>query len=402
MKARIIVLLSTLVLSILTPSLTQADSTLRIFEPCSVSTVIPCIDGLSVIDESGKIHVGVLTGIEAPATMNFAQQIFSGTNFEWDVPGTNQPSGHSTLLLSGMYFPLNTPYCWLPNQDVKSCDYSIDEISLRVLTSPFEPSISQDLNKNYKYRISLKIPENFTPAMMAGEGSTGELSSTANSDGTRSVIFMGQPTEIVFSMNNDPNAPSAAGTELGFYLQSNLSAQVKWTNVCNEENLLSYWHNTGVGTTPIWSKSDGAIEMQTSGVHLKPDGTLNQGLIELQVPVKMAKCLWGVDLSHAVSATMSATYQDGSADQVITTMTSVKNNYFILSSYGFHYSSPLIKVKMVEDPIGVVAIPAPSEVVKVQQKTSTPKVIEITCLRGKLVKKISGSKPVCPAGYKKK
>ena len=145
--------------------------------------------------------------------------------------------------------------------------------------------------------------------------------------------------------------------------------------------------------------------MQTEGIHLKPDGSLNQGLIELQVPVEMAKCLWGVDLSRAVSASMSATYTDGSATQVISTKTSVRNNYYILSSYGFHYSSPLLKVKMQQDLTGgsgTIALPINLPTPTVQPVTQAQKKITITCIKNKMTKLVTGVKPVCPAGYKKK
>ena len=405
MRRIAIALCAFLALAFVPSTSVKAETTsLRIFEPCSVSPAAPCIEAFSVIDERGIIFPAKLTGRSVVEATNFAGQIFAGSKYEWDVPGTSQPGGSSKLILDGQYFPLNTPYCWLPNQAIEKCDYSIDEIILRLLISTFEPTKSRDLNKNYKYQITLKLPNNFSPAMLAGEGATGAISVLKNSDGSRSMLLVGQPTEIVVGPN-DTKLPSGVATELGFYLQSNLSLQAKWTTVCNQENLISYWHNTGFGTTPVWSKADETIEMQTEGIHLKPDGSLNQGLIELQVPVEMAKCLWGVDLSRAVSASMSATYTDGSATQVISTKTSVRNNYYILSSYGFHYSSPLLKVKMQQDLTGgsgTIALPINLPTPTVQPVTQAQKKITITCIKNKMTKLVTGVKPVCPAGYKKK
>jgi hypothetical protein len=37
-----------------------------------------------------------------------------------------------------------------------------------------------------------------------------------------------------------------------------------------------------------------------------------------------------------------------------------------------------------------------------QSKSATPKLITINCYKGKLLKKVTAAKPLCPKGYKKK
>jgi len=277
------------------------------------------------------------------------------------------------------YFPLNTPYCWLPNQPEANCDHTIDEIALWVYPSnrysnpppesfPKLPSnkicgtaenpslcyLAWDLSDNYRYEVKMKIPSGFIPGMMAANGKTGSAKGSLNSDGSREVTLEGIPTENTWTIDNPPLTPPAdenstavAGRiELAFFLQSTESQQSKWANRCNEGQIVSYWHNTGIGTTPNWSQSESAIVMETGGPHLKSDGSLNQGLIELQIPVKMATCLWGVDLSKQVMATMTATYANGSTPEVISTRSGVNGDVYTLSSLGFHYSNPRIAVKL--------------------------------------------------------
>jgi hypothetical protein len=418
MKKRITLLLSALTLTLLPSTSVKAETgPMHIFEPCEKSQQLPCISSFNLVDSTGKVFTGKLTGVNNPANENLGNQIFTGTNYEWTVPGITQPSGNTTFTLGGLYFPLNTPYCWMPNQDEKSCDRTVDEISLRVTVSPFGPVKSWNLNPDYKYRITIRLPKSFSSAMLVGEGATGEVVVTQNADQTQELQLMGQPAEVVTATNNDLSLAPHMDTRLGFYLQSKDSAQAVWTNACNQGKLLSYWHNTNIGTTPVWSASDGAIEMQTAAPHLRPDGALNSGLIELQVPVQMAKCLWGVDLSRAVSASISASYQDGQAPEIITTKTVVQSGNYILSSYGFHYSSPLLKVKMQEDlttnagaiamPV-IVPIPAATPTTgvaptpTVQPVVQAQKKITITCIKNKVTKMVTGVKPVCPAGYKKK
>jgi hypothetical protein len=40
--------------------------------------------------------------------------------------------------------------------------------------------------------------------------------------------------------------------------------------------------------------------------------------------------------------------------------------------------------------------------VKLQTATATKSKVSITCTKGKMVKKVTGANPKCPAGYKKK
>jgi hypothetical protein len=70
-----------------------------------------------------------------------------------------------------------------------------------------------------------------------------------------------------------------------------------------------------------------------------------------------------------------------------------------LQADNFTFSSPTIKVKLVQDkPLVAVKEDAP----KVATTAAVKKVITITCAKGKITKKFSGANPKCPSGYKKK
>jgi hypothetical protein len=71
----------------------------------------------------------------------------------------------------------------------------------------------------------------------------------------------------------------------------------------------------------------------------------------------------------------------GGGNQTITTTVNEKNGWLYLSANGFTYSSPVIKVKLNQAK---------------NQKYS------ISCVKGKATKKVTGTKPKCPAGYKLK
>jgi hypothetical protein len=405
---------------------------LPLIEPCAKTQNLPCIESFSVIDASGKLFEGNLTGKSSSARENFASQSFTGTEYEWNVPGVSQPNGNSFFKIIGEYFPLGAPYCWLPNQQEDSCDHSVDEIALLIypsmeysapqpkhfpllssdkicgtVDSPSLCYLAWDLSDKYSYQVRMKIPNSFDPGMMAAQGRTGSATPIQNADGSKSILFSGEPIESLWTINNPPLSPIAneqstavlGRIELSFFLQSKRSAQSQWVNRCNIGDIVTYWHNTGIGTTPTWSSSENAIIMQTGGPHFKADGSLNTGLIELQIPVKIAQCLWGIDLSRSVSASMTATYGAGSAPEVIATRSTVTGSLFTLTSVGFHYSNPKISVKFEQ---AVSPTPAQNEVTApIINKTSKPKKISILCKKGKISKQIYGLSPKCPIGFKR-
>ena len=138
------------------------------------------------------------------------------------------------------------------------------------------------------------------------------------------------------------------------------------------------------------------------------------------MPINLAKCLWGVDLSKAVSASISASYPELGIVEVITTSSKVVGDTFQVSAAGFHFSAPVIKVKLKQSaderlvepeavkPVKVeettpVAVAAPNqEVQKAAKPVVASKKKTITCTKGKVTKKIAGTNPKCPTGFKTK
>ena len=127
------------------------------------------------------------------------------------------------------------------------------------------------------------------------------------------------------------------------------------------------------------------------------------------MPLSTATCLWGVDLSKAVSASISASYPELGISEIVTTTSQVKDGFFKVSAAGFHYSAPVIKMKVTQSPstqpvTPLEASPSPTPsaepaTIPVVQKI---KKSTITCIKGKSTKKVTAVSPKCPAGFKKK
>jgi hypothetical protein len=99
--------------------------------------------------------------------------------------------------------------------------------------------------------------------------------------------------------------------------------------------------------------------------------------------------MWKVDLDGNVKASVSVSYEDGSAPSVATVIGQRIGDDYLIVSTGFHYSSPTLRVKLAQSKV--------TEPIK----SAPVKKIKITCKKGKTTKQVMAVKPVCPTGYKK-
>ncbi len=166
--------------------------------------------------------------------------------------------------------------------------------------------------------------------------------------------------------------------------------------------------------------------------------TLFKGSYDLVLRSDFARCLYGFS-NAPISAKISVVSTDGSTQDIATESLreDAARQWLYLSAKNFTFSSPTIKVKLVQDkplvevkevspvvpekvtPKQVVEVKEVSPVVpeKVSPKqesaatnTTTAAPVEvkkiviksISCAKGKIIRKISGVNPKCPAGFKKK
>ena len=130
------------------------------------------------------------------------------------------------------------------------------------------------------------------------------------------------------------------------------------------------------------SFNNGTLDYKVAGLHYLPGGKDEvEGSYNFVMRSETARCLYGFSKAP-ISARISVTSATGEK-KVATTVVSEKNGWLKLAAYGFTFSSPTISVKLSQG--------------KVVAKKST-----ITCVKGKLIKKVTAVGPKCPAGYKKK
>jgi len=141
--------------------------------------------------------------------------------------------------------------------------------------------------------------------------------------------------------------------------------------------------------------ADGTLDYKVASTHFEPDGTtVFKGTYELIMSSTVARCIYKFT-SAPISATVSITSDNGEANTA-TTLISEKNGWLKLGAYGFTFSSPTVRVKLMQEAVAPTPSPSPSVKPVIAKKTT------ITCVKGKTVKKVTAVKPKCPNGYKKK
>jgi hypothetical protein len=134
---------------------------------------------------------------------------------------------------------------------------------------------------------------------------------------------------------------------------------------------------------------DGFLSYKVAGAHLDSDGSVYKGSYNLSMNADSAKCIYGFT-DAPIQATVSITKADGETTNIATELLSIKNGWMNLSASNFTFSDPTIRIKLTQEK----AAAKPTAV--------SPKKITITCVKGKTKKVVTGTKPVCPAGFKKK
>ena len=173
-------------------------------------------------------------------------------------------------------------------------------------------------------------------------------------------------------------------------------------------------------TAPFYNKENGTLDYKVAAPHYGPykDGKtekVNVGSYGLSIASSQIKCLYGVE-KLPTSASISITSSDGKAD-VSTVLLRNSKDWVYLEAKNFTYSSPTLRIKLnqtssaTSQSTGTAEVkkesPAPEvmevkEVAAAKPAAATAKKITITCTKGKLIRKVSGTTPKCPTGFKKK
>jgi hypothetical protein len=154
---------------------------------------------------------------------------------------------------------------------------------------------------------------------------------------------------------------------------------------------------------PRFDAATGTLEYQVAAPHFEKDGvTPFKGSYDLAIRSDVARCIYGFT-SAPVQATISI-LSSGAEQKIASTTFKEENGWMNFSAKNFEFSSPKLMLKLTQNsPTEQVQTPAPKSSATAAAPATKPvaKTISITCSKGKLKKKVSGTAPRCPAGYKK-
>lgn len=417
-------------LSTLTPLGGQAEAAdpQRLLELCKPGELYSCIEYVGVIDSQGKAIEASMVGTPQTYPLNFAGQQFIGNSYEWRTPGIVHENGNERIQINAFYFPEGLPYCY---SATLPCDTGVDEIVFQFngawwgnQPKPVEfPELGSNLqcgtsaapspcirgwgiNESVDYVIRIRTPKDWALSHTVGEGRNGSTTFTEGKNGAGILEVKASPARRSVSYSiitprviDIKTKADATWSVLNIFTQGVKSNSSKWLARCDYARGMSIWHNGNLQSYPNWDGSDQTLSLKVEASHLQMDGKQNVGTFSIAMPLTVASCLWGADLSKASQATISATYPELGITELITTTSKISQGTYILSASGFHYSAPTIKVKVVQ----AVAAPTPSAsaAAPTPSASAAPAKKTIVCRKGKILKKVTAVKPVCPAGYKK-
>ena len=151
-----------------------------------------------------------------------------------------------------------------------------------------------------------------------------------------------------------------------------------------------------IANPPTFDFATQTLDYKVSSPHFDRNGAPNIGTYDLIINSEVARCIYGFT-SAPVQASVSIVNADGT-NQVATSVLRESNGWLHLSAAGFGYSAPTIRVKLMQSAAAPTATPTASP----SPTPSTPTKSSITCVKGKVVKKVTAVNPKCPTGYKKK
>jgi hypothetical protein len=224
-----------------------------------------------------------------------------------------------------------------------------------------------------------------------------------NTPGTRGLGYspVGNFTDFAAF---EPILKTMPGAKAQWLIQSGASAngyQPQVTSQCfNDKTKL-----LGIVTTNALIYENGAPEFKNgtlnykvAGLHHLADGvTLTRGTYDLAIRSETARCVYGFS-DAPFQASISVVGADGQEQTIATESIreDAKREWLFLSAQNFTFSSPVIKVKLTQEK----KLTKSTTTTSAAGKKSPTK--SITCVKGKVVRKVAGSNPKCPTGFKKR
>ena len=379
------------------------------FLPCAAGGGAYCIDSVSVTPSGGKAIAltWVATG-GAGATAGNANGVAAGKELpgRWSADGVFANENYDGLYIEAQAANEFVPWIML---DAKPTYSPGNKVSLAATST----SATTPVNLNADALISVKMRiSDFKLGVTYG------IATEATVD-VQAAIFeiAGYPVKV-------PQAKSTKDCSGDAGVSSALVTQFQSILVPSNDPLgFSFEGGSGkiyVGSnglcklsTPVWNSEKKSLSYKASAPRLAPDGkTVNTGFYYATISAADALALWGLKRAEdAASALMISVRTTEGGSTAATKTVAVKNGRIIIQVFGFEFPDPMLDISlnpsfdlMASSALADSNMSAQATVKKspTPKPTVAPKTTTISCLKGNQLKKVTGVKPTCPTGYKKK
>lgn len=400
-------------LSAIMVGVTSANASITLpkgaFLPCAAGGGSYCIESVSVTPSGGKAIAlaWVATG-SAGASAGNTNGVAAGKTLpgRWSADGAFANENYDGLYVEAQAANEFVPWIML---DAKPTYSPGNNVSLAATTT----SATTPVNLNSDALISVKLRiSDFKVGVTYG------IATEATVD-VQSGVFeiAGYPVKV-------PQAKTTKDCSGDAGVSSALVTQFQSILVPSNDPLgFSFEGGSGkiyVGSnglcklsTPVWNAEKKSLSYKASAPRLAPDGkTVNTGFYYATISSADALALWGLKKpEEAASALVVSVRTNEGGSTAATKNVAVKNGRIIIQVFGFEFPDPLLDISL-NPSYDVLATSALSDsnmsaagTVKTSAKpkpTPTPKAITISCIKGNQLKKVTGVKPTCPSGFKKK
>ena len=399
----------TLSISAILVGVTSANASITLpkgaFLPCSAGGGAYCIESVSVTPSGGKAIAltWVATGSQGSAAGN-TNGVAAGKDLpgRWSADGAFTNENYDGLYVEAQAANEFVPWIVL---DAKPTYSPGNKVSLAATTT----SATTPVNLNSDAVISVKMRiSDFKLGVTYG------IATEATVD-VQSGIFeiAGYPVKVPQAKNTkDCSGDAGVSSALVTQFQSILVPS-------NDPLGFSFEGGSGkiyVGSnglcklsTPVWNSEKKSLSYKASAPRLSPDGkTVNTGFYYATISSADALALWGLKKPEDAAAALIISVRTNEGGSTAATKTvAVKNGRIIIQVFGFEFPDPMLDISL-NPSYDVLASSAQnasnmSAAGTVRATASPkPKTTTISCIKGNQLRKVTGVKPKCPTGFKKR
>lgn len=393
--------------------------------PCTIATTNFCIESVQLSTGFGK-KVSLGWGASGGSDITAKPTVAPGKTLpgRWSA-GDWTSQGFGAFGYDGLYVDVKAANDFVPWVYVDALPTLTSGETVRLAAQSTNVNAATDLDSNIIISIQLRL-SNFQSGVSFGVGTDVSIDSTV-SGGNTIITIEGNPVLV-------PQAKSSKDCTGNTGVASSLIRQFQTVLVPQNDPLgfsvegasgKMYIGSNGLCklSTPIWDPSLKKFKYTASAPRLAPDGsTVNKGFYRAIIPVADAKVLWGLtNPNDAAKALVVSIMTSEGGSKVALSNISVRNSNIIIDVSNFDFPDPALDIAL--NPNYTMnsaaaesnqnssgpASTGSTKATEANQKTTTPvatgataKKTTITCVKGKIVKKVTAVKPVCPKGYTKR